>query len=175
MCTEYPTSSTWTGSFPEDYINCGGTPLRLTDSDIGSEQYSSSDYYVWTAGSGSQLLFIFSTTINLNTITLHYYSDRFIGLPRLRFYAVADDFDVWDAITPSYSYVDVAAVPPGEEPAGHRNVSVGFNVTTMNNYKFSSTYHFALSEMEFFKHTCKQATCMLHYYVTFAEQNLSLL
>ena len=93
--------------------------------------------------------------------------------------AVPDDFDVWDAPSSIYYYVEVAAVPPGGEPAGLKNVSVGFNVTTMKllMYKFSSVYSFAVSEVEFFNHTCKQATCMLHYYdiVIFVEQNLSLL
>ena len=60
-----------------NYNHCDGSQLRLTDSDLGSEQYSSSDYYLWNAGSsGSQLLFIFPTRVNLNTITLHYYSDN---------------------------------------------------------------------------------------------------
>ena len=171
-CRNYPAGQ---AVDTENYVYCNGTQLRLTDSDIGSEQYN--DYYVWTTYTRSQLLFIFPTRVNLTTITLHYYSDSVRGLPRLRFYAVPDDFDIWNAPTTSYSYVDVAAVPPNEEPAGHRTVSVGFNVTTMKllMYKFSSDYSFAVSEVEFFNHTCKQATCMFHYYVTFVEQNLSLL
>ena len=179
-CRNYPPGNADKSICPEDYIHCNGTTLTLTDSDIGSEQYTTSDYYVWTTGSGSsQLLFIFPMRINLTTITLHYYSDSVKGLPRLRFYAVPDDFDVWNAPAASYSHADVAAVPPGGEPAGYRNVSVGFNVTTVKllMYKFSSVYSFAVSEVEFFNHTCKQATCMLHYYdiVIFVEQNLSLL
>ena len=177
MYIKYPTSLTQAGAFPKNYFHCDGTPLTLTDSDYGSEQYTSSDYYVWPVGIRRQLLFIFPTKINLTNITLHYYSDNVRGLLRLRFLAVPDDFDVWDAPILTYSHVEVAAVPPDEEPAGHRNVSVGFNVTTMKllMYKFSSSYSFAVSEVEFFNHTCKQATCMLHYYVIFIEQNLSLL
>ena len=157
LCREYPTSLTQAGASPEDYFHCDGTPLQLTDSDIGSEQYTNSDYYHWTAGSNSQLLFIFPTRINLTNITLHYFSNSVRGLPRLRFYAVPDDFNVWKSPTSSYSYVDVAEVPQDEEPAGHRNVSVGFNVTTMKllMFKFHSTYAFAVSEVEFFNHTCK--------------------
>ena len=94
MYTEYPTSLTQAGTSPEDYFHCGGTQLKLTDSDIGSKQYSSSDYYVWPAETMSQLLFIFPTRVNLTTITLHYYRDSVRGCPRLRFYAVPDDFDV---------------------------------------------------------------------------------
>ena len=175
-CRNYPSGLDPT-AWSESYIHCDGTQLKLADSDFGSEQYNTSCYYVWPAGSGSQLLFMFPTRVNLTTITLHYYSDSVRGLPRLIFRAVPDDFDIWDPLLSSYRLVDVAAVPPGGEPAGHSNVSVDFNVTTLKllMYKFRSTYSFVVSEVEFFNHTCKQATCMLHYYVTFVEQNLSLL
>ena len=136
------------------YTHCDGTPLRLTDSDLGSEQYSSSDYYVWNAGpSAHQLLFIFPTRVNLTTITLHYYSDNDRSLPRLRFYAVSDDFDIWNAPSASYNFVDIAAVPPGEEPAGRRNVSVNFtfmSITKILMYKSKNSFAFAVSEVEFF-------------------------
>ena len=148
---------------PQDYIHCDGTPLTLTDSDIGSEQYATILYYVWQTYEtrSRQLLFIFPTRINLTTITLHYYSDSIRGLPRLRFWAVPDDFDIWDVPTSSYSYVDVAAVPPGGEPAGHRNVSVNFTIINtlkilMYIYKFGGTFSFRVSEVEFFSWTsCK--------------------
>ena len=143
------------GVHSEDYIHCNGTQLILTDSNLGSEQYSSSDYYVWSARRGGQLLFIFPTRVSLTTITLHYYNDSVRGLPRLRFYAVPDDFNVWNAPTTSTPHVDVSTVPPGEEPAGHRNVSinVNFNAKRVLMNKFSSSYSFAVSEVEFLK--CK--------------------
>ena len=154
-----------------DYIHCDGTQLRLTDSGIGSQQFTTTDYYLWLVDEtrSRQLLFIFPTRVNLTMITLHYFSSSGKGLPRLRFWAVPDDFDVWDASVQSYSYVDVAAAPPGGEPAGHRNASVSFNVTTTKilMVKLRSSYVFAVSEVVFFNHTCKQATCMFHYYVTF--------
>ena len=108
---------------------------------------------MWNAeSSGSQLLFIFPTRVNLTTITLHYYSDNVTGLLRLRFFAVPDFFDVWDAASSSYSRVDIAAVPPGGEPAGRRNVNVNVNFNTKKilMYKSSSSFVFALSEVEFF-------------------------
>ena len=139
----------------ENYNHCDGTQLKLTDSELGSEQYSSSDYYVWNNGSSSgRLLFKFPTRVNLSTITLHYYSDNTRGLPRLRFFAVPDDFDIWDALTASFSRVDIAAVSPGGETAGRRNVSVicNFNFSTKKilMYKISSSFLFAVSEVEFF-------------------------
>ena len=145
--------------YTENYTHCDGSQLRLTDSYLGSEQYNSSDYYVWNAESSSQLLFIFPTRVNLTTITLHYYSDNTRGLPRLIFLAVPDFFDVWDAASASFSLVYIAAVPPGGEPAGRRNVSVKFNFTTKRilMYKYSSSFRFPVSEVEFF------AQCIINH------------
>ena len=146
--------------YSQDYIHCDSTQLRLTDSDLGSEQFTTSDYYVWNAGSrSSQLLFIFPTRVNLTTITLHYYSDRVRGLSRLGFWPVPDDFDVWDAPHAGYSYVEVAAVPPGEEPAGERNVGINYDIDVNTNkillVKYSSSFSFAVSEVKFFTCTGK--------------------
>ena len=53
------------------YTHCDGTPLRLADSQFGSEQYNSSDYYVWdNVTDYGQLVFIFPTRVNL-TIPSH--------------------------------------------------------------------------------------------------------
>ena len=135
-----------------NYNHCDGTQLRLADSDLGSEQYSRDDYYVWNAGtSGRQLLFIFPKRVNLTTITLHYYSDNTRGLHRLRFYAVPDDFEIWNAPSAGYSRVEIAAVAPGGEPAGRRNVSVNvnFNTNKILLYKHGSVNVFAMSEVQF--------------------------
>ena len=154
-CRRYPRNS---GDGGTQYAHCDGTQLKLSDSDLGSEQYSSSDYYVWnTVSSFGRLLFIFPTRVNLTTITLHYYSDSDYarGLPRLRFYAVPDDFDIWDALTGSHSHVEITAVPPDAEPAGLRNISVNVNFVNAMKilmYKFSSSFIFSVSEVEFF--TC---------------------
>ena len=151
-CRNYPSGLAFDGWDSYEYIHCDGTQLRLADSDIGPEQYSSSYYYEWSDGSGtSQLLFIFPTRVNLTTITLHYYSDSQRGLPRLRFYAAPDDFDVWDAPPGDSRYADIAAVPPGEESAGRRNtcVNVDFNTTRVLMIKTSSPFRLAVSEVEF--------------------------
>ena len=137
------------------YIHCDGIQLKLADSNFGQEQYQPTDYYVWSSRSGEQLLFIFPTRVSLTTITLHYYSDSVRGLPRLRFYAVPDDFDVWDAPRTSYPRVDVVSVPPGGEPAGHdhRNISIDvtFNANKVLMYIFSSSFKFAVSEVMFYR------------------------
>ena len=48
-CNTYPPMGLQTapGVYPFQYVHCDGTQLRLIDSDIGSEQYNTSDYYVW--------------------------------------------------------------------------------------------------------------------------------
>ena len=153
-CWRYPPGTLPGGIHPEDYIHCDGTQLKLADSDIGQEQYRSSEHYVWLIGRDGQLLFILPTRVSLTTITLHYYSDSVRGLSRLRFYAVPDDFDAWDAPTTSTPRVDIAAVHD-RELTGRRNVSINVNFSTKKvlMYKYSSSYKFAVSEVEFFK--CK--------------------
>ena len=153
-CRNYPAGSV----SQEQFIHCDGTPLKLTDSNFGQEQYQPADYYVWSGRSGKQLLFIFTTGISLTNITLHYYSDRIRSRPRLSFYAVPDDFDIWDVATTSDPRVDVAAVPPGGEPAGRRNVSitVNFNTKKLLMFKaYGSATILAVSEVQFFSYSCK--------------------
>ena len=161
-CRNYPSGLSMAEPGSEDYIHCDGTQLVLTDSDIGPEQYSSSYYY---AVSGTrQLLFIFPTRVNLTTITLHYYSDSQRGLPRLRFYAAPDDFDVWDAPPGDSRRADIASVPPGAESAGRRSVSinVNFSTTKILMIKFSSSYKLAVSEVDFFAYNRKyRSECVI--------------
>ena len=163
-CTMYPSGLQNNGG-SEQYMHCNGKPLRLTDSQVGSEHYISDDYYVWdTQSSSSQLQFIFPTRVNMTTITLHYYSDNVRGHPRLRFYAVPDDFYVWDALTQGNNWSEIAAVVTDQTVQGRRNVSRDFNFMTKRVllYKFSSSKIFALSEVEFLTCNRKQAKCYIH-------------
>ena len=160
-CRNYP-SGLQDLVWSENYIHCNGTQLRLTDSDIGSGQYTTSDYYLWlneTRNHHDQLLFIFATRVNLTAITLHYHHSSVRGLPRLRFWAVPDDFDVWDALYSSYNYTEVAAVLPSGESAGQRSVSIHYAIAVNTKkillFRFSSSFSFALSEVEFFNCTGK--------------------
>ncbi len=156
-CRNYP-SGLEAGDYTEQYIHCDGNRLRLTDSNLGQEQFRYSEYYWWSAHSVGQLLFIFTTRASLTTITNHYYSDSDRGLPRLRFYAVPDNFDIWDAPALSYPHADVTSVSPGGEPAGRRNISISVNFKTKKvlMYKDSSSFKFAVSEVEFF--TCESTS-----------------
>ena len=124
----------------------------MSDSDGGSNAgYTDTSHYVWSAGSDGQLLFIFPTRVSLTTITLHYYSDSVRGRPRLRFYAVSDDFNIWDTPTTSTPYAGIGSGPPDGDLAGHRSVSINFNFNTTKvlMYKYSSDFKFAMSEAEF--------------------------
>ncbi len=154
-CRSYQSHNVQGGVHSENFIHCDGTQHILTDYNIGSEQYNSYAYYWWPAGRDGLLLFIFPTRVSLTTIILYYYSDSIRGLPRLRFYAVPDDFNVWDAAATSYLHIDVASVHLGGEPVGRRNVSinVNFNTSRVLLYKYSSSFQFAVSEVEFF--TCE--------------------
>ena len=139
------------------YVHCDGEQLKLSNSGRGfNTGYTSTSYYVWTTGSADQLLFIFPTRVSLTTITLHYYSDSDRGLPRLRFYAVPDEFDVWNAVTAGNPYGGAALVPPDGEPAGHTSVSININFNTKRvlMYKYSSSFSFALGGVEFNNSTC---------------------
>ena len=155
----------------EDYIHCDGTQLRLTDSDFGPGQYNTMDYYVWSAGSrSSQLLFILPTRVNLTNITLHYYSaDSGKGLPRLRFWAVPDDFDAWESPTASDSYVEVAAMPPVENSQSPKKTVtaqlISVNTKKILMVKFASSFTFVVSEVEFYN------SCSTTHSFTSTEQD----
>ena len=143
------------------YIHCHGNKL-LTDSNIGPSQFDSirNQLYVWTSSTSQQILFEFPTTTSLTMITLHYYSGYYLGshragLPRLRFYAVPDDFDVWDAVASSLFLVEVSAISPKEEqPASRMSVNITVNISAKKvlMVKTRSDFHLAVSEVEFF--TC---------------------
>ena len=133
---------------------CNGTQLKLSDSDRGSNtEYTATSYYAWNAGRIDQLLFTFPTRVSLTTITLHYYSDSVRGRPRLRFYAVPENFNVWNTLT-SNPYKGIDSLPQGGEPAGVRNITItvntNFNTTKVLMNKLSSDLQFAASEVEFF-------------------------
>jgi hypothetical protein len=148
-CRKYPSR--------DAYIHCDGEQLKLSDSVRGSNtEYTATSYYVWSAGETEQLLFIFPTRVSLTAITLHYYSGSDHGRPRLRFYPVRDNFNVWDA--PVYApFVGIASIPQGGEPTGDRNVTIivknNFNTKKVLMSKLPSDLHFAASEVDFFTST----------------------
>ena len=151
-CRNYPASNLPGGLHPEHFIHCDGTQLKLADSNFGQEQFRLTDYYVLSSGTGEQLLFIFPKRVSLTTITLHYYSNSDRGLPRLRFYAVPDNFNVWETPPTNIPQVQVTSIPPGREPAGCRSVSINvtFDTNKVLMYKHGSNYKLVVSEAQFF-------------------------
>ena len=145
----------------DDVISCDGAQLRLADSDLGSEPYSSSDYYVWSAGvTVRRMLFTLPERVNLTGITLHYYSDSTRGLSKLSFYAVPDDFKLEDGLRSIYSQAIVdARRPESREQDGPTNftLNLDFNTKKVLMLKILSNFQFALSEVEFF--TCNGKIC----------------
>ena len=155
-CMNYPQIHTGIPEvYSENYIHCIGMQLtyRLSDSEVGPQsQYNGSYHYEWSAGTEIRhLLFMFSTRVNLTTITLHYYSNNGRGLPPLGFYVVPDDFNVWNATSTSSASVTVAAIPGLPLTPGTMNISINisFNTKKVLMVKAGSTYKFAFSEVEF--------------------------
>jgi hypothetical protein len=72
----------------------------------------------------------------------------------LRFYAVPDDFDVWDAPTSGTPFVGVSEVALGADPGRSKDrINANFNTNKVLMYKFRSSFQFAVGEVEFT--TCK--------------------
>ena len=158
MCTVYPeglaNDTESDVDLSERYTHCNGTQLRLTDSELGPEKsINYSLYYEWGKGT-TQLLFIFSTRVNLTTITLHYYSGGQYSLPSLTFYAVPDNFYVWNNATfGNYTFVTLTSEPQadlGSKSRRNVSVNVNFNTKKVLMVKERSGFNFAVSEVESF-------------------------
>ena len=147
-CSSCPPGPIPGSGYPEEYIHCDGTQLELADSNFGQgSQYPSTDHYIWPADSDGQLLFMFPTRVSLAAIRLRFYSDSGQGHPRLRFYAVPDDFDVWDAPNISYPHKDVVSVPiRAGDWIVHTSIN-NLNIKKVLMYKFGYTSVLALSEV----------------------------
>ena len=140
-CYPYPTSKA--------YTFCGERG-RLTDDDLGPECNLTGQqhrFYIWdrmySEGNPGEdrLLFLFLTTVSLTIIQLHYYSqfDEGIGLPTLTFYAVDDEFQPWDALTPPTVTLLAGPSMDGETP-GLKTVNVGLvNSSYVKLLVYSST------------------------------------
>ena len=166
-CRNYP-SGLEPSIRSEDYIHCDGIPLRLADSDYGSEPYNvnSTEYYVWDAETRyRRFLLIFPTRVDMALITLHYYSDSMRGVPHLIIYPIAepDHFYVWDSLTINDVHLLLGLAPPGSQP-GHRNVSfdsLGINTTKI--LIIIEAGNFALSEVELYQQCDGEPISYINY------------
>ena len=86
------------------YLTC--TSSALTDGDPGPANFTGTDseeYYIWDNSKVSQqMLFTFARNFSLTAIRINYYYFR-NGKPKLRFYLVEDDFQVWDSTTADHT------------------------------------------------------------------------
>ena len=138
-----------------NYVSCEG-PTRITDSQKSLPvftQDSPDSVYIW----GSQkdkVLFTFSDQKDIHSLALHYFSNSDNqALPKLRFYAVPEDFEVQDEVRGSYPMTIIDEVRPGREQEGLRNKSktVDFHTSKILMTKsYTKNYQFYLSEVEFF-------------------------
>ena len=137
------------------YLECHH-PTTITDSNKNHSNFTqetNGTVYIWSSDP-DQVLFIFSSQKLINSITLHYYSNEDNqGLPKLRFFAVPEDFEVTNRTRSTYPTRVLDAVFPGDEGTGLRNKTrdVPFNTTKILMTKgFTKNYQFYLSEIEFF-------------------------
>ena len=151
---------------------CDGSPLRLTDSQLGPEYYSSTydhNYYIMKRTRGTAtyntFLFILSEPTRLAKIRLHYYSDIHRGriLPIIYFYATRDDQPVYDTLN-AYERLGVLGSPFSETVNGRTNVTISISSSSLAYRKVLMHIHFIpnekyfyLSEVEFFTLSSKSA------------------
>ena len=101
----------------------------------------------------------------------------------LRFYAVQDDFDVWDAIPNPLLSVVVGPVSPkqGQPDRTSVNININFSTKKVLMVKSSSDFYLAVSEVEFFTSTCSSKCGNISITIInaciweFHQQNLSQL
>ncbi len=137
------------------YVSCDH-PTRITDSHKSTPVFTQDTHntvYTW-GNKDDRVLFTFSSTKSIDSIVIHYFSNSDNqGLPKLRFNAVPDDFEVMDTIERSYPLGIIDAVRPGREEPGLKNKSrnVGFETRKiLLTKKKKKNYLFSLSEIEFF-------------------------
>lgn len=121
-----------------------------------------------------KLLFVFPTRVNLTSIKLFFYNDAERGLPRLRFYAVPDDFDVWDDAIAANGYKEISAIPNDVGSVGRtRTVQffITFHTARLLMEKYASSFKMALSEVQF-----KATRCVVNCtYITYFAWSLHII
>ena len=149
------------------YSVCTGSPLRLTDSQLGPDHYSSThsnDYYIFKGNTNAinvyqNFLFTLSEPTRLAKIRLHYYSDIHQGkiLPMIYFYATRHNQQVYDTLDAYYERLGVVGSPFSETINGHSNVTISVSSSSLAYSKvlmhisfIPNEKFFYLSEVEFF-------------------------
>lgn len=146
----------------QTYISC--TSSLLSDNSLGPANFNESmnkGYYIWNnSGQRQVMLFTFSQNITLTNIEIvYYYYGR--GRPKLRFYLVEDNFQVWDAINNNRISITLDNDVLGENNTGRQTSTKRLNGITskiameiVNDKKFRSVQ----SELTF----CTNGKCLIN-------------
>ena len=153
-CRTYPTGNLLGGIHPENYIHCDATQLIPTLNKSSTSPLTVMYGILGVVNNCCSYSPQESPWLPSHCTT---YSDSVRGLPRLRFFAVPDDFNVWDAPRTSYPRVDIPSVPSSGEPAGHRSngINVNFNTKKVMMFKYSSNFNLAVNEVQIFNCSSK--------------------
>lgn len=148
------------------YTLCDGSPLKLSDSQIGSSNDYMTDQDQYYCSSGSlEILFVLSEKVQLSHIRLHIYNNwnepingYYRSLAPTVFSLMNDDYEIWE---PQFSGVHVYGPHSivNDYITGPRNITVSalreiktrkVVLTTLTAQH--SSYQFCISEIEFY--TC---------------------
>ena len=169
--SEYPGAQcrTYDNSHLQSYSLCDGSPLRLTDSQLGPDYYSSThdhNYYIMKDnGYYRNFVFTLSEPTRLAQIRLHYYSDIHRGkiLPVIYFYATKHNQLVYNTLD-AYERLGVVGSPFSETVNGRTNVTISVSSCSLEYSKvlmyisfIPNDKYFYLSEVEFFSLSSRSA------------------
>lgn len=150
------------GINPTDYTRCTNLS-RLTDSELGPEELTANDsrVYRWEIGE-NLVLFTYNAPPKLiSAVTVYYYrnNDDIIGLPKIRFCAVPENSEVWNASDPlnndcrSQNEIRPDSDVACSNPPCRENVTIAFNYVTNNvllEIAESKNFQLVVSEVQFF-------------------------
>ena len=167
----YSNQSFDTGTHPIDcevenvsgrvYMHCSNTVL--TDGYRGPANFNEGDtrpYYIWDKPQKQRLLFTFPRTISLTSIILYYYHSINYALPKVRFFPIGDDFQIWDQVPNDVLSTTIGPVGSSQYMG---KASIAVNLTASISkllmlVEMHKSYGLALSEIEF----CINGKCLSH-------------
>ena len=164
-CRQYCGISNITSHPPiMSYTHCGGSTLKLSDSQVGStNNYTADQDQYYCSSQFLKISFTLSERVQLSHIRLHFYNDwddpvngYYKGVAPTTFSLMNDEYEVWE---PEYPGVHVTGPHsiPDDYIVGPKNITVSalqgiktrkVVLTTTH----SASYQFCISEIEFY--TC---------------------
>ena len=148
------------------YTHCDGSPLKLSDSEVGSTNNYTADQNQYYCSNGNlKILFTLSETVQLSHIRLHFYNDwenqingYYKSLAPTSFSLMNDEYEVWEPAYPGVHIYGPVHYIDDEYIAGPKNITVSASrgiktrkVVLTTSYSHSP-YQFCISEVKFY--TC---------------------